>query len=339
MSKIAVVIGATGHQGGAVVSSLLADPTFKVRGITRNPQSPKAQALTAKGVEVVAADLTDEESLVRAFDGAYAIFAVTDFLEPFIKFGPEKAKEIEYQHGVNLARAASRTSTLEHYIWSTLPDSRTISEGKIVVPHFDAKQRVDDFIRKDAALFKKTVFLFVTFYATNLLYPMFTPIYSKPAGKYITFQPVVGSTQIASLGPLSNVGLAAHTIITTPYPLPESAKSGPTPARYVLIVAEYLEFEDYFKLWAKTVPGATATGEKDVNLDFLKISRNEYEKLVWNAEMSPMLQYWELVGAASWTTVQEGDVLVELKDMLKGTDKEVRGTEAAFKEIDWTSVL
>jgi NAD(P)-dependent dehydrogenase (short-subunit alcohol dehydrogenase family) len=64
---IVVVIGATGGQGGSVVSSFLSDGKYAVRGITRNTHSEKAKALHAKGVEVVSADLNNQSSLVEAF--------------------------------------------------------------------------------------------------------------------------------------------------------------------------------------------------------------------------------------------------------------------------------
>jgi len=64
---VVVVIGATGGQGGSVISSFLSDGNYSVRGITRNTQSEKAKTLHAKGVEVVSADLNDQASLVEAF--------------------------------------------------------------------------------------------------------------------------------------------------------------------------------------------------------------------------------------------------------------------------------
>lgn len=41
--KIIAVTTATGEQGSSVVRELLKDGTFAVRGLTRNPSSPKAQ--------------------------------------------------------------------------------------------------------------------------------------------------------------------------------------------------------------------------------------------------------------------------------------------------------
>lgn len=59
--KVFVVFGATGNQGGSVINSVLADPAaaqeFRIRGITRNPSSPNAQALAARGVECVTVNL------------------------------------------------------------------------------------------------------------------------------------------------------------------------------------------------------------------------------------------------------------------------------------------
>jgi uncharacterized protein YbjT (DUF2867 family) len=68
MSKpIAVIIGATGGQGGSVVDSFLKDGTYQVRGVTRNVNSENAQALAKRGVEVVTGDLNNEASLWEAF--------------------------------------------------------------------------------------------------------------------------------------------------------------------------------------------------------------------------------------------------------------------------------
>ena len=68
MSKpIAVIIGATGGQGGSVVESFLKDGTYQVRGVTRNVNSANAQALHKRGVELVNADLNNEASLTEAF--------------------------------------------------------------------------------------------------------------------------------------------------------------------------------------------------------------------------------------------------------------------------------
>ena len=79
--KIIAVTGATGAQGGGLVRAILADTSggFAVRAITRKPEGDKAQALAKLGVEVVAGDLDDTESLAKAFAGAYGAFCLTNF--------------------------------------------------------------------------------------------------------------------------------------------------------------------------------------------------------------------------------------------------------------------
>jgi uncharacterized protein YbjT (DUF2867 family) len=92
--KIIAVLGATGAQGGSLIRAMLNDTEreFTPRALTRNPNSDKAKELTDLGVEVVFADVDDEESIRNAFDGAYGAYCVTFFWE---HFSPEKeAKQI-----------------------------------------------------------------------------------------------------------------------------------------------------------------------------------------------------------------------------------------------------
>jgi uncharacterized protein YbjT (DUF2867 family) len=78
---VIAVVGATGAQGGGLVRAILADKRggFAARAITRDVHSDKAKPLAASGAEVVAADVNDEASLQRAFEGAYGAFCVTFF--------------------------------------------------------------------------------------------------------------------------------------------------------------------------------------------------------------------------------------------------------------------
>lgn len=45
----------------------------------RNTTKPAAQKLAAAGAELVAADMNDEAALAKALEGAWAVFAVTNF--------------------------------------------------------------------------------------------------------------------------------------------------------------------------------------------------------------------------------------------------------------------
>ena len=136
-------------------SRFLLDPTYRVRGITRNPSSPAALALAKKGVEVVAANLDDVSSLVKAFSGANLIFSVTDYWEPFFRpdcraKAAEKgiscakyAYEVEYQQGKNIADAVAEVvGGLDEngFIASTLSHAGKSSKGRYEeLYHFDSK--------------------------------------------------------------------------------------------------------------------------------------------------------------------------------------------------------
>jgi len=145
------VVGATGAQGGGLVRAILHDPTggFAARAITRDPDAPKAVALRKAGAEIAGASIDHEDSLVRAFDGAYAAYLVTFFWD---HMSPEKeAEEIG-----NLARAAKKAG-VKHVIWSTLEDTRRwvplnddrmpTLMGNYKVPHLDVKGAGDQVFR------------------------------------------------------------------------------------------------------------------------------------------------------------------------------------------------
>jgi uncharacterized protein YbjT (DUF2867 family) len=149
--KLIAVVGATGHQGGAVVRALQASGQFKVRALTRDPaKNPKL------GDEVVLADLNRPETLKAAFAGAYGVSLVTNAWEA----GADEAKQAIA--AVNAAKQAG----VQHLIWSTLPNVETISGGKIHVPHFTAKARVERAV-SDAGFVYHT-FAIAPFYYQNL---------------------------------------------------------------------------------------------------------------------------------------------------------------------------
>jgi len=169
--KIIAVVGATGAQGGAVVNALLNDPSgeFAVRAITRNSNSDKAKALASMGAEVIQADISDRESLLKAFKGAHGAFCVTFFWE---HFSPEK----EMDNARNMAEAA-KEANISHVIWSTLEDTRKwvpleddrmpTLMGKYKVPHFDAKGVSNAYFERSGIPY---TLLLTSFFWDNFIY-------------------------------------------------------------------------------------------------------------------------------------------------------------------------
>jgi uncharacterized protein YbjT (DUF2867 family) len=170
-TKIIAVLGATGAQGGGLVRAIQSDPRggFRARAITRDVNSAKAKELAALGAEVVAGNVDDEESLCRAFEGAYGAYCVTFYWD---HFSPEK----EQAEARAMAKAAKQAG-LKHVIWSTLEDTRKwipLSDdrmptlmGKYKVPHFDSKGEANQYFT-DAGV--PVTFLLTAFYWDNFIY-------------------------------------------------------------------------------------------------------------------------------------------------------------------------
>lgn len=169
--KVIAIMGATGAQGGGLVRAILRNPKagFRVRAITRDAGSEKAQALQAQGAEVVSANLHDPAGIERAFDGAWGAYCVTFFWD---HFSPER----ELNEARVLAEAAGKAG-LRHVIWSTLEDTRKFVpldsdrmptlQGKYKVPHFDAKGEADAFFQNSGV---PTTYLLASFYWENFIY-------------------------------------------------------------------------------------------------------------------------------------------------------------------------
>ena len=208
--KIIAVVGATGAQGGGLVRAILADRNgeFRVRALTRNPDSDKARALAAAGAELVRADLDDQASLERAFAGAHGVFALTNFWE---HFSPEK----ELAQAGNQARAA-KAAGVHHVIWSTLEDTRRwvplgddrlpTLQGRYKVPHFDAKGEADQIFR---VLGVPTTFLLTAFYWDNLIYFGAGP--QKGADGRLAISFPLGDKKLPAIA-VEDIGKAAYAI-------------------------------------------------------------------------------------------------------------------------------
>jgi uncharacterized protein YbjT (DUF2867 family) len=206
--KIIAVLGSTGSQGGGLCRAILADAAggFACRAITRDTGKDKAKALASAGAQVVKADLDDVESLKKAFAGAHAVYAVTNFWEHF-------SGEKEKAQAKNIADAA-KAAGVKHVIWSTLEDIRKLMKAddkrmpmlqeKYRVPHFDAKAEAN-------ALFSglPTTFLVTSFYWDNLY--MFGLAPKKGDDGQLAWTFPMGSARLAGIA-AEDIGKAAYGI-------------------------------------------------------------------------------------------------------------------------------
>jgi hypothetical protein len=154
--KIIAVTGINGNQGGSVASTFLNTSGWTVRGITRSIDSETSKDWSAKGVDMVHADLDKPDELIQAFRGVHAIFCVTNWWQELgvpgnwakaAQTGEDIRKicyDIEVQRGKNMVNAAATVveedGLLQRLVLSVVPTTLGQSGGKIKGNyHFDAK--------------------------------------------------------------------------------------------------------------------------------------------------------------------------------------------------------
>jgi uncharacterized protein YbjT (DUF2867 family) len=215
--KLIAVIGATGHQGGAVVRALKAGGQFKVRALTRNPVKHRELA-----EEVVEADLTRPETLKAAFEGAHGAFVVTNFWE---------AGSDELNQGTAAVRAA-KDAGVKHFVWSTLPDVEKISGGKFHVPHFTGKAKVDRIVTE--ARFAHHTFVIAPFFYQNLLGAV-APQKQADGSSGWTL-PIDPTARCIHMGDITELG----GIVAGAFAKPDEAGNG----EYLPLVGDFMSFDE-----------------------------------------------------------------------------------------------
>ncbi len=105
-----LVIGATGNQGGYVSRSLL-EAGWTVHALTRNADAPKAQALKARGANLVTGDMGDVPTLIKAIKEVTGIFSMQNFWDLGIKE--------EVRLGSHVLQAAVQAGNLPHIVYSS----------------------------------------------------------------------------------------------------------------------------------------------------------------------------------------------------------------------------
>ncbi|KAH7091253.1 hypothetical protein FB567DRAFT_269731 [Paraphoma chrysanthemicola] len=314
-SKIIAVTGATGNQGGGVVNVMKSTPGWKVRALTRNIESDAAKKLIANGIEVVQANFDDEESLVKAFEGVSAVFAMTNWWEHLFSGKSQiESGEIEEEQGMKLARAANRTPTLEHYIWSTTPSAKRQFHGKLLVPHMDYKANVDARIKAELPdLASLTTYLYFGYYPQNLaFFPLLKPIEYPSNGQWVQTVPTKPTASILLSGDLTvNPGIFVRQVLKTGAAAYE---------KYANVALEKWTFQEMLDSWSDI------TGKKGV---FVETTPEAWTKL-WGpagTELALQFKYGEMCDP--W---EERDDFISPEDL--GIDKnEVVGFKGTIEGL------
>jgi uncharacterized protein YbjT (DUF2867 family) len=157
-SKLVLVTGATGQQGGACVEALL-NRGRQVRALTRNPASPAADRLRERGVEIASGDFSDRDSLVRAARGVDAVYAMST------PYG--QGAEDEVAQGMAIADAA-KAAGVAHLVYSSVASA----DRGTGIGHFDGKYSVEKYIEASGVPY---TIVAPVFFMENLVQPWSLP--------------------------------------------------------------------------------------------------------------------------------------------------------------------
>jgi uncharacterized protein YbjT (DUF2867 family) len=183
-SKLVLVAGATGKQGGACVEALLTRG-HRVRALTRNSASPAANQLRQRSVEIVVGDFTDRDSLVRAARGVDAVYAMST---PY-----EQGAEHETAQGITITDAAT-AARVSHFVYSSVASANR----RTGIEHFDGKYAVEKYLQASGVPY---TIVAPVFFMENLLQPWMLP--SLREGKLAMALPASRSLQqiaVADIG-------------------------------------------------------------------------------------------------------------------------------------------
>lgn len=137
--------GATGKQGGALITALLAsqpNPPFHVVALTRKAGSAGALALAKKpNVSILEGDLNDCASIFKRSEPFHGVFGVTT---------PMKGEDIEEKQGKDLVDAAAANG-VKHFVFTSAQRGPHSDTDPTIVPHFQSKFNIEEHLRVEAA--------------------------------------------------------------------------------------------------------------------------------------------------------------------------------------------
>ena len=134
-----VVTGATGKQGGALISALLAHNSqpFDIYAVTRSKASGSAQSLASKpNVKIVEGDFDKPEAVFQQVKNVWGVFIMTT---PMGKGGAKK----EEVQGKAMVQAALDAGA-KHIVFTSVDRGSNGDTEPTNIPHFVSKKNIED---------------------------------------------------------------------------------------------------------------------------------------------------------------------------------------------------
>ncbi|CAG8888208.1 unnamed protein product [Penicillium egyptiacum] len=170
--KIITIFGATGNQGGSVARSLLKNPAFHVRGITRNPGSDASKALISQGAEMVQANGLSPDEMKAAFRGSWGVFLNINSDDKAFT-NPESPSEFDM--GKIIVDAAAFAG-VQHFVFSSGPPCSEMTNGKVSMKAMDMKYKTEQYLRS-LGVFKSVLPLGPGWFLENFLSKEVAPVF------------------------------------------------------------------------------------------------------------------------------------------------------------------
>lgn len=281
---------------------------------------------------------------------------MTNYFEPFASnLSQTESRDIETRRGKNMADAAGTPevmATLQHYLWSSLPNPAQNSSGTLEVAYHAGKNAVDAHIRETLPkLWDRTTLVWLSWYVENMLLPTYAPTFVGGFGNTNGEEVLLGVNffNMDKRGLLPVLGRAGvNAWIWIKAVLDEGRKGSAGKlllpgGKAVSCVDGYMAYEDIVRTYADAVNAAIATtaaranpgeaGKGDDDMErkekkkkkrrmlVVQVSDDEFAEIWpgWGALMAKSHRHFVTLGERSFTSVH-GDVEVLYRDDLEGLE-------------------
>jgi len=177
MSKVILITGATGKQGGATINALLNSPeakAFTLLAVTRNAESESAKKLKDKGVKIVQGDLNDVPSIFESAKKVtsqpiWGVFSVQ------LAMGKGASAKSEEAQGKALVDGALENG-VKMFVYTSVDrggDDKSF-DNPTDVPHFISKYHIEHHLvekakgKMDYTILRPVAFFDVSFILSSL---------------------------------------------------------------------------------------------------------------------------------------------------------------------------